>query len=77
MLTFIFSRLWFIITDILNFAESDYQDPSSLACTGPPGTPSPIRDALDSPLDDPSTSEIYADVETDGKSADLPEEQNM
>ncbi|XP_067946716.1 uncharacterized protein [Watersipora subatra] len=49
--------------------ESDYQDPNSLACTGPPGTPSPIRDALYSTHDDPSSSsEVFGDV--DGKISD-------
>ena len=59
------------------FADSDYQDPSSLACTGPPGTPSPIRDALDANQEDPSTiSEIYDNI--DGKVSTLPGgEQNM
>lgn len=61
---------------------SSYQDPSSLPCTGPPGTPSPIRDAMYSARDDPS-SDVYADVDAlrgdpDGKTATLPrEDQNM
>lgn len=45
--------------------DSDYQDPDSLACTGPPGTPSPIRDALYSPAEDErsSSNEIYDELE--------------
>ena len=69
---------------ILSVIESLYQDPASLACTGPPGTPSPIRDALYATHADPSTSsEIYADVDAvrgspDGKTSSLPRgEQNV
>ena len=69
------------VSDII---ESLYQDPASLACTGPPGTPSPIRDALYATHEDPSTSsEIYADVDAvrgspDGKTSSLPRsEQNV
>lgn len=49
--------------------DSLYQDPITLACTGPPGTPSPIRDALHSSSHqyqnvDFDSSDVYADPDS-------------
>lgn len=52
---------------VYHIVDSLYQDPTTLACTGPPGTPSPIRDALHSSSahqqDDLDSSDIYANAD--------------